>query len=95
MRLIKNTGNDRVIDELRHCLQGKSSLDIASPSFSLFAFSELQDQLANVGSARLGFAVARKGRLGTVGRRFRQGVSQSPANPLVGKAMCRMGCQKG
>ena len=53
MRLIKNSGNDRVIDELRHCLQGKSSLDIASPSFSLFAFSELQDQLANIGAARL------------------------------------------
>lgn len=53
MRLIKNSGSDRVIDELRNCLQGASSLDFASPSFSLFAFSELQDQLANVGSARV------------------------------------------
>lgn len=53
MRLIKNTGNDRVIDELRHCLLSKSSLDMASPEFSLFAFAELQDLLAGVGQARL------------------------------------------
>ena len=42
-----------------------------------------------------GFAVARKARLGAVGRRFRQGVSQSTASPLAGKAMCRLDCQKG
>ncbi len=53
MRLIKNSGNDRVIDELRQCLLAKSSLDIASPEFSLFAFAELQDLLAGVGNARL------------------------------------------
>ena len=53
MRLIKNSGNDRVIDELRHCLLAKSSLDIASPEFSLFAFAELQDLLTGVGNARL------------------------------------------
>ena len=53
MRLIKNSGNDRVIDELRQCLRSKSSLDIASPEFSLFAFGELQDLLAGVGQVRL------------------------------------------
>jgi len=53
LRLIKNSGSDRVIDELRHCLLPKSSLDIASPAFSLFAFAELQDLLAGVGKARL------------------------------------------
>ncbi len=53
MRLIKNSGNDRVIDELRHCLQPKSSLDIASPAFSLFAFAELQELLAGTSKARL------------------------------------------
>ena len=53
MRLIRNSGNDRVIDELRQCLRPKSSLDIASPSFSLFAFAELQDLLAGIEKARL------------------------------------------
>ncbi len=53
MRLIKNSGNDRVIDELRQCLSEKSLLDIASPEFSLFAFAELQDLLANLGQVRL------------------------------------------
>lgn len=53
MRLIKNSGNDRVIDELRHCLQPKSSLDIASPEFSLFAFAELQELLAGTSKVRL------------------------------------------
>ena len=53
MRLIKNSGNDRVIDELRHCLQPKSSLDIASPEFSLFAFAELQELLSGTSKVRL------------------------------------------
>ena len=53
LRLIKNSGNDRVIDELRQCLLPRSSLDIASPAFSLFAFGELQDLLAGVGEVRL------------------------------------------
>ena len=43
MKLIKNSGNDRIIDELRKILTPQSSLDIATPAFSLFAFSELRD----------------------------------------------------
>lgn len=42
MKLIKNTGNDRVDDELRACLVPQSSLDIASPAFSLFAYAEVR-----------------------------------------------------
>ena len=57
MRLIKNSGNDRVIDELRNCVQPKSSLDIASPVFSLFAFAELQELLAGVSKVRLALPV--------------------------------------
>ena len=53
MRLIKNSASDRVIDELRQCLQPKSSFDIATPAFSLFAFAELHDRLADVSKARL------------------------------------------
>ena len=53
MRLIRNGGGDRVIDELRQCLQKESSLDVASPAFSLFAFAELRDLLAGLGKTRL------------------------------------------
>ena len=45
MKLIRNTGSDRVIDELRQTLTPPSSLDLASPAFSLFAFGELRDLL--------------------------------------------------
>jgi len=53
MRLVKNTGNDRVVDELRKVLVSQSCLDIASPSFSLFAFAELQDLLEKIATCRL------------------------------------------
>ena len=48
MRLIKNSGNDRVVDELRKALTPECSLDIASPLFSLFAYAELRDLLARI-----------------------------------------------
>mgnify|MGYP001553470207 CR=1 FL=1 len=53
MRLIRNSGGDRVIDELRQCLQKESSLDIGSPAFSFFAFAELRDLLVGLGKTRL------------------------------------------
>ena len=53
MRLIKNTGNERVIEELRSCLTPQASLDIASPSFSLFAFAEIRGLLEKLDRCRL------------------------------------------
>ena len=53
MRLLKNSGNDRVIDELRNGLEPGASLDIASPSFSLFAFAELRTLLDKLSHCRL------------------------------------------
>jgi len=53
MKLLKNTGSDRVLDELRQCLVRQSTLDIASPAFSLFAFAELREDLRKVGKTRL------------------------------------------
>ncbi len=53
MRLIKNTGNDRVIDELRQALAPQSSLDLASPAFSLFAFAELREVLEKLDTCRV------------------------------------------
>ncbi|MDE2059402.1 MAG: four helix bundle protein [candidate division NC10 bacterium] len=53
MKLIKNTGSDRVIDELRQTLAPPSSLDVASPAFSLFAFAELGDLLEKLDACRV------------------------------------------
>ena len=53
MKLIKNTGGDRVIDELRETLAPPSSLDLASPAFSLFAFAELRDLLEKLDACRV------------------------------------------
>ena len=53
MKLIKNTGSDRVIDELRRTLAPPSSLDLASPAFSLFAFEELRDLLEKLDACRM------------------------------------------
>jgi hypothetical protein len=53
MRLIKNSGSNRVVDELRQVLVPQGSLDIASPAFSLFAFGEIRDQLSRLAKCRL------------------------------------------
>lgn len=53
MKLIKNTGSDRVIDELRQTLAPPSSLDLASPTFSLFAFAELRELLEKLDACRV------------------------------------------
>lgn len=53
MKILKNSGADRVVDELRSNLEGASSLDLATPQFSLFAYAELRDALAKLESCRL------------------------------------------
>jgi hypothetical protein len=53
MKLIKNSGSDRVVDELRRCLTPQGALDIASPAFSLFAFGEIQELLSKLAKCRL------------------------------------------
>jgi hypothetical protein len=53
MKLLKNSGNDRVLDELRSFVQPGSILDICSPVLSLFAFQELRPSLAHVEQCRL------------------------------------------
>ena len=53
MRLVKNSGIDRVVDALREVLRPETSLDIASPAFSLFAFAEVRSLLEQVASCRL------------------------------------------
>lgn len=53
MKLIKNTGSERVIDELREALVPSSSLDVASPAFSIYAFAELRDLLDKLDTCRV------------------------------------------
>jgi hypothetical protein len=45
MRLVQNTGNDRVVDLLRDWAVPGSAIDVMSPAFSIFAYAEVQDLL--------------------------------------------------
>jgi len=67
MRLIKNAVNDRVVDELRKVLTPRSTLDMATPAFSLFAFAELQDALDGLSCCRLALPVGASDDLGLLG----------------------------
>ena len=53
MRLVRNSGTDRGVDSLREWLTQGASIDLVSPSFSLFAFGELRDVLDRVDRCRL------------------------------------------
>jgi hypothetical protein len=53
MKLLKNSGNERVVDELRGCLAPQRALEIASPALSLFAFGELHALLSGLSRCRL------------------------------------------
>ncbi|MFZ2168471.1 MAG: helicase-related protein [Methylococcaceae bacterium] len=66
MKIIKNSGNERVIDELRKCLVAQSTLDVASPSFSLFAFGEVRELLQKLDKCRMVLPNAKAGDLGIV-----------------------------
>lgn len=67
MKLIRNVGGDRVIDELRNTLNTNSSLDSASSLFSLFAFLESKDLLEKLSSSRLIFPASEERDLGLLG----------------------------
>jgi hypothetical protein len=67
MKLIKNTGSDRVIDELRQTLTPPASLDLASPAFSLFAFAELRDLLEKLDTCRVVLSTTNGSELGLTG----------------------------
>ncbi len=67
MRLISNLGTDRVLDVLRQASTPGASLDIASPTLSLFAFLELRDILKNIVHSRLIFPLNTNGDLEFMG----------------------------
>ena len=90
MKLIKNTGSDRVIDELRQTLAPPSSLDLASPAFSLFAFAELRDLLEKLDACRVVLPATNWGRPWTDRLRHGPRLSESPSTPLARPRMCRL-----
>jgi hypothetical protein len=53
MKLVRNTGTDRVFDLLRPALAPGRQLDIVTPTLSIFAFAELRDEVAALASCRL------------------------------------------
>lgn len=53
MRLLRNSGNERVIDQLRDWLHPSASIDLMSPEFSLHAFAETRDLMTKSGRVRL------------------------------------------
>ena len=67
MKLIANSGSDRVVDELRDALPGAGCLDVASPEFSLFAFGEVRDLLEQVDKCRVVLPKLAEGDIGLLG----------------------------
>ena len=53
MKLIRNTGTDRVIDLLRPQLTAGRQCDVVTSALSVFAFSELLHELAALERCRL------------------------------------------
>lgn len=53
MKIVRNTGSERVIDLIRPKIQPGGQLDAATPSLSLFAFNELLTDLDALKASRL------------------------------------------
>jgi len=53
MKLVRNTGTDRVIDLIRPWLAPGNHLDVVTPSLSLFAFAEILKEATTLAKARL------------------------------------------
>lgn len=53
MRIVSNTGTDRVVDLIQPWLRSGHQIDLASDAFSLHAFGELAEKLSRMANARL------------------------------------------
>ena len=53
MKILRNTGTERVIDLVRPWLVQGNKLDVVTSSFSLFAFSEILGEVAKLAKTRL------------------------------------------
>ena len=71
MRFVSNAGSDRVLDLIRPWIQRGHQIDMVSPAFSLFAYSELLDELPPGFPSPLRFAAATGIFAGRYGRHAR------------------------
>ena len=53
MKIVSNTGRDRVVDLIQPWLQQGHQVDLATDALSLYAYSELKDNLAQMGNVRI------------------------------------------
>jgi hypothetical protein len=53
MKLVGNTGTNRVLDLIRPGLAQGNLLDVVTPAFSLFAFAEVQSNINALARSRL------------------------------------------
>ena len=53
MKILRNTGTERVIDLIRPWLKPGNQLDVVTSSLSLFAFAEILEQASKLAKARL------------------------------------------
>ncbi len=53
MKIVRNTGTERVIDLIRPWLKSGNQLDMVTPSFSLFAFGEVLEEVSRLATTRL------------------------------------------
>ena len=53
MKIIKNKGNERVVNELHRTIARESLVDLATSTFSLMAFGENRQALEQLKSYRL------------------------------------------
>ena len=53
MKILRNTGTERVIDLIRPWLEPGNQLDVVTPTLSLFAFAEILEQASKLAKARL------------------------------------------
>lgn len=53
MKILRNTGTERVIDLIRPWLKPGNQLDVVTPSLSLFAFAEIIEEAFKLAKARL------------------------------------------
>ncbi len=53
MKLVRNTGNDRVVDLVSTDLSTSCSLDVVTQQLSIFGFAAMREALAHVASTRM------------------------------------------
>ena len=73
MKLLKNSGQDRVLDVLRSIMLPGSAIDFASAEVSLFAFSEIRDLLAKSTECRFIVPDPMRSDLGFLGNELDRG----------------------